>query len=166
MKRIVSFLDALMKSVIILTTIIMILSCTLQVLSRFVLPHPFSWTEEMARYSFIWWSFFGAAYVVRLNGHLGMDLLIKILPYKIRWVMQRFAFLISFAFCLLVTYQGIKIASIQAGQEGDLIPISMAWVYSVMPVTGGIMSIYLIYLIIYWVEKKNECEFDFDPTER
>ena len=165
MKMVISFLDALMKGVIILTTIVMILSCTLQVLSRFVLSHPFSWTEEMARYSFIWWSFFGAAYVVRLNGHLGMDLLIKILPYKGQWILQRIAFLISFAFCLLVTYQGVKITSIQAGQTGDLIPISMAWIYSVVPVTGCIMAIYLIYLMLYWVEEKNECEFDFDPTK-
>lgn len=159
MKKVISCLDALMKGVIILTTVVMILSCTLQVLSRFVLSHPFSWTEEMARFSFIWWSFFGAAYVVRLNGHLGMDLLIKILPYKGRWVLQRISFLISLAFCLLVTYQGIKITAIQAGQLGDLVPISMAWVYSVVPVTGGIMAIYLIYLIFYWVEEKNECEF-------
>lgn len=166
MKKVVSFLDALMKGVIILTTIVMILSCTLQVLSRFVLPHPFSWTEEMARYSFIWWSFFGAAYVVRFNGHLGMDLLVNILPYKSRWVLQRVAFLISLAFCLLVTYQGIKITYIQAGQEGDLIPISMAWIYAVVPVTGSIMAFYLIYLIIYWVEEKNDCEFEFDPTKR
>jgi len=165
MNKVVSLLDALMKSVIIITTSVMILSCTLQVLSRFVLPHPFSWTEELARYSFIWWSFFGAAYVVRFNGHLGMDLLVKILPYKGRWILQRIAFLISLAFCLLVTHQGIKITAVQAGQEGDLIPISMAWIYAVVPVTGGIMAIYLIYLILYWVEVDNECEFDLDPPK-
>jgi TRAP-type C4-dicarboxylate transport system permease small subunit len=154
MKKVVSFLDALMKVIIILTTIVMILSCTLQVLSRFVLAHPFSWTEELARFSFIWWAFFGAAYVVRFNGHLGMDLLVKLLPYKGRWILQRAVFLISLGFCLLVTYQGIKITSVQAGQQGDLIPISMAWIYAVVPLTGSIMTIYLIYLIIYWVEQK------------
>jgi TRAP-type C4-dicarboxylate transport system permease small subunit len=41
----------------------------------------------------------------------------------------------------------------------------MAWIYAVVPVTGSIMAIYLIYLILYWVEEDNECEFDLDPTK-
>ena len=52
----------------------------------------------------------------------------------------------------MMVYYGIKIAVVQSGQEGDLIPISMAWVYSVVPLTGAIMAAYLIYLIFYWVE--------------
>ena len=92
MKKVVGILDATMKGGLVLTTTVMIVTCTLQVLSRYVLDHPFSWTEEVARFSFIWWSFLGAAYVVRLNGHLGMDILVKVLPRKWRTVAQKLVF--------------------------------------------------------------------------
>ena len=156
MKKVVGILDATMKGGLVLTTTVMIVTCTLQVLSRFVLAHPFSWTEEVARFSFIWWSFLGAAYVVRLNGHLGMDILVKAFPHKLRTAAQRLVFAITLGFALLVTYQGVKITYLQAGQEADLVPISMAWIYSVVPFTGIIMAIYLVYLLFFWREPQLE----------
>jgi len=150
MKKIVGILDATMKGGLVLTTTVMIVTCTLQVLSRYVLAHPFSWTEEVARFAFIWWSFLGAAYVVRLNGHLGMDILVKVLPRKLRKAAQNLVFAITLGFAVLVTYQGVKITYMQAGQEADLVPISMAWIYSVVPFTGIIMVIYLVYLLFFW----------------
>ena len=150
MKKVVGILDATMKGGLVLTTTVMIVTCTLQVLSRYVLDHPFSWTEEVARFSFIWWSFLGAAYVVRLNGHLGMDILVKVLPRKWRTVAQKLVFAITLGFASLVTYQGVKITYLQAGQEADLVPISMACIYSVVPFTGIIMVIYLVYLLFFW----------------
>jgi len=161
MIRIVNILDYLMKAGLIIFSLVMIGTCGLQVVSRYLLDHPFSWTEELARYSFIWWSFIGAAYVVRLNGHLGMDFLVNMMPKKARTAVQRIVFLISLGFSLLMVYYGIKISIIQAGQEGDLIPISMAWVYAVVPLTGAIMAVYFIFLFFFWTEPEPlvECEW-------
>ena len=156
MKKVVGILDATMKWGLVLTTTVMIVTCTLQVLSRYVLAHPFSWTEEVARFAFIWWSFLGAAYVVRLNGHLGMDILVKVLPRKLRTAAQRLVFAITLGFACLVTYQGVKITYLQAGQEADLVPISMAWIYSVVPFTGIIMVIYLVYLLFFWTDPESD----------
>ena len=149
MKKAVAILDTLMKGGIIVTTVIMILTCSLQVLSRFVLASPFSWTEELSRFSFIWWTFFGATYVVRLNGHIGMDSVVTKFPKKFRTVLQHLAFVVTLGFSLLVLYQGVRITYLQAGQRPDLIPISMAWVYAVVPASGLCMSIYLVYLIFF-----------------
>ncbi len=152
MERLIRVLDALMKWGIIAFTAVMTVTCSLQVFSRYLLPHPFSWTEELARYTFIWWSFLGAAYVVRLNGHLGMDVLVNLFPPRIRLWIQRLVFAITLAFMVLVTWEGVRITVSQAGQEGVMIPISMAWVYSVVPLTGLIMVIYCAYLIFRWQE--------------
>jgi TRAP-type transport system small permease protein len=150
MKRLIRFLDAGMKFGIILTTCVMIVTCTLQVLSRYLLPQPFSWTEEMSRYAFIWWSFLGAAYVVRLNGHLGMDMVVALLPSKLQVAIQKIVFVLVLAFMILVTILGVKIVLIEAGQAGVMIPISMGWIYAIVPFTGFIMVLYSIYLIFYW----------------
>jgi len=152
MKKTIAILDGMMKGGIIVTTVIMTLTCSLQVLSRFILTSSFSWTEELSRFSFIWWTFFGATYVVRLNGHLGMDFFVNRFPEKIRAGIQRLVFVITLGFSALVLYQGIKITYLQAGQKPDLMPISMAWVYAVVPVSGLCMSIYLVYLIFFCSE--------------
>lgn len=156
MKRLIRILDISLKGGLILTTILMIVACTLQVLTRFILPHPLSWTEELARYSFIWWSFIGAAYVVRLNGHLGMDILVNTLPLGGRVFLQKLVFLVSLVFMVLVTYTGVRITIRQAGQEGTILPISMAWVYLIVPLTGAIMALYLLYLLFYWTHPQAE----------
>ena len=152
MRRLIGFLDSMMKFGVIVSTVVMTVACAIQVLSRYALPHPFSWTEELARYAFIWWSFLGAAYVVRLNGHLGMDMVVKLLPPRLRAWTQRFVFLITLAFVVLVTVEGVRITSSQAGQEGVMIPISMAWIYGVVPFTGFVMILYLVYLLFYWTD--------------
>ena len=165
MKKMIGFLDTTMKSGVILSTAVMTVACALQVLSRYLLPHPLSWTEELARYAFIYWSFLGAAYVVRLNGHLGMDVVVNLLPKKLRAWTQRVVFVITLSFTVLVTVEGIRITLSQIGQEGIMIPISLAWIYGVVPFTGFVMTLYLIYLIIYWTEPEQDSACEWLPGE-
>ena len=154
-KSVIRYLDYVMKGGIVFSTVIMTIACSLQVFSRYILPHPLSWTEEVSRFSFIWWSFLGATYVVRLNGHLGMDVFVNLFPFGLRNMIQRFVFLVTLIFILLVTVQGIKLTVSQVGQEFTMIPISMAWMYGVVPFTGSVMSIYLIYMLFFWPEGNN-----------
>ena len=165
MKKLIGFLDSTMRGGVILSTAVMTIACSLQVLSRYVLPHPFSWTEEIARFAFIYWSFLGAAYVVRLNGHLGMDALVNLLPKRSRAWNQRAVFIITLAFMVVVTVEGVRITFSQIGQEGIMVPISMAWIYAVVPFTGFVMSLYLIYLIFYWTEPERESACEWLPGE-
>jgi TRAP-type C4-dicarboxylate transport system permease small subunit len=48
-----------------------------QVFFRYVLNQPSPWTEELARYLFIWISMIGAAYGVKQQSHFGFEMLVK-----------------------------------------------------------------------------------------
>jgi len=48
----------------------------LGVLSRFVFAHPMAWSEELARYLFLWAALVGAASGCRNNQHGGIPLLV------------------------------------------------------------------------------------------
>ena len=48
-----------------------------QVITRYVLSDPLIWSEEAARYLFVWVSMIGAALAIREGGHFGLDLLIS-----------------------------------------------------------------------------------------
>ena len=65
---------------------IVVLVCVLtaitfaQVAARYVLGDPLIWSEEAARYLFVWVSMIGAALAIREGGHFGLDLLIRRAP--------------------------------------------------------------------------------------
>jgi TRAP-type C4-dicarboxylate transport system permease small subunit len=50
------------------------------VLSRFVFAHPMAWSEELARYLFLWAALVGAASACRNNQHGGIPLLVHKFP--------------------------------------------------------------------------------------
>jgi TRAP-type C4-dicarboxylate transport system permease small subunit len=53
-----------------------------QVLNRFILHIPLSWTEEAARYGFVWLSLFGAVKALQTGSHIKVDIFINNLKPK------------------------------------------------------------------------------------
>lgn len=68
------------------------------VLSRFVFEQPMAWSEELARYLFLWAALVGAASACRNNQHGGIPLLV----HKFPAIGQRFAEIFVAAMVLLV----------------------------------------------------------------
>ena len=56
---------------------VLVFDVLFQVFSRYVLNTSFSWTEELARFSLIWLSILGAAYLNAKREHLSMDFLYR-----------------------------------------------------------------------------------------
>ena len=54
---------------------LLVLDVLFQVFSRYVLGTSFTWTEEFARFSLIWMTILGAAYLNAKREHLSMDFL-------------------------------------------------------------------------------------------
>jgi TRAP-type C4-dicarboxylate transport system permease small subunit len=54
----------------------------IQICGRYVLPVPYSWTEELARYLMIWGAFIGASSLIRTGENIGVDFFIEKLPVK------------------------------------------------------------------------------------
>ena len=75
--------------------------------------HPLYWTEELARYSFVWFVFFGASYAARLAAHnrvtMGVESLTVIrelreFPYAtpaLDWQLSYIYFIFPIAFTLM-----------------------------------------------------------------
>jgi TRAP-type C4-dicarboxylate transport system permease small subunit len=54
----------------------------IQVLFRYLLNNSLNWTEELAKYLFIWMIFIGAACVFKDKIHIGVDFFVSLLPLK------------------------------------------------------------------------------------
>ena len=61
---------------------IVLIVMTCQVISRYIFNAPIAWSEEFARYSFVWISYFGCAYCVAVDAHTGITAFRDVLPPK------------------------------------------------------------------------------------
>jgi len=62
--------------------ILVFLLISIQVFTRYILNFTLSWNIEMCRYSFVWLTFTGAAYVKKENAHIKIEILFNYLYKK------------------------------------------------------------------------------------
>ena len=99
------FLDVLEKieKVILAVTVgIMVLIIAYQVIMRYIFAHANSWSEELARYLFIYDVMIGAAIAIRRNSHLQIDILINLMNPKVRTILTIIATLAGMVFMVFL----------------------------------------------------------------
>ncbi|WP_432734849.1 TRAP transporter small permease [Maridesulfovibrio sp. FT414] len=115
-----------------------------QVVTRYFFGHTFEWSEELARFLFVWVVFLGSALIMGESGHLA----VQILPSKLKGtgsgiVLEIFINLCSYAFTMLLLVQGAKMTSVMTFQVAPGLGISMSVVYSIIPISASLMLLYL-----------------------
>jgi len=109
---------------------------TFQVLNRFVLRVPAIWTEEFARYLFVWTSLFGTVKGFRSKSHLGIDMLTMNLKGKTSSSVALVAYVLVLVFFVLLAVTGLQYAIRSIPNKNDTGAISMFWVYLGVPVAS------------------------------
>ena len=123
------FLDVLEKvekAILAVTVGIMVIIIAYQVIMRYIFAHANSWSEELARYLFIYDVMIGAAIAIRRNSHLQIDILINLMKPKVRTILTIIATLAGMVFMVFLLSYSITMSA------GLGIPMSIP--YSCMPV--------------------------------
>ena len=77
-------IDKILEWVLIFLMSVLVIDVLWQVVSRYILINPSSFTTEVAGYLLIWVGILGAAYVAGKNEHLAIDLLLQKSSHKRR----------------------------------------------------------------------------------
>lgn len=144
-RNIISKIDNVIKWLLIVMMALLVTDVTWQVLTRFILPQPSSFTEEVARFLLIWISLIGGAYAYRQNSHLGFDLLVKkISVTKAEYLRKFCCCLVSIFAVLVLIIGGANLVEMTwtLGQRSPVLNIPMAFVYSVIPLSGFLFLMY------------------------
>ncbi|SMF14335.1 TRAP-type C4-dicarboxylate transport system, small permease component [Alteromonadaceae bacterium Bs31] len=124
---------------------LMVIDVTWQVLSRYLLSDPSSFTEELARFLLIWIGFMGAAYAYRKYAHLGLDIFTAKLKGEKKLWANRFSDTVVFAFSMVVMLIGgakVMLLTLELQQLSPALQIKMGYVYSVIPLSGALICIF------------------------
>lgn len=111
-------------------------------LQLFSLP----WSEELSRYIMVWMAYLGASVGIKRNAHLGVEVLINMLPKKIQRAAAYVRVVIIIIFNSLIIYYSFQIIShqirIQQTSPALFIPIWIA--YLAVPFGMFLMGVRLI----------------------
>jgi TRAP-type C4-dicarboxylate transport system permease small subunit len=135
-------------AVLITLVAVMTLIVFLQVVYRYVLIQPLHWSEELARYLFVWVSILGATLGLEKRGHFGLDFFYRMLPDHKRRFLQFLIHLFVGCVILVILIQGVKLVQATALQKSPAMEISMGWAYACLPVGAGLMVIHLVVIFL------------------
>jgi len=109
-------------------------ACVLaQVVFRYFLGDPLVWSDELARYLFIWCSFLGWVIAARKRSHLSVSILQERLAPRGRALLALAGAVAATAFAALLVYYGAQIAARNWDVETTSLAVSMGVVYTVVP---------------------------------
>lgn len=125
----------------------MVIGVTWQVITRFLMAQPSSYTEELARFFLIWIGILGAAYAFRKGAHLGLDLLTQKLHGAAKRRTAVVANLCCFGFAASVmVFGGFKLMmlTLELNQTSSSLGVKMGYIYIVVPLSGVLISLFAL----------------------
>ena len=140
-------LNKVLEIFLVILMSVLVLDVLWQVISRYLLTSPSSFTDELAGFLLIWVGVLGAAYVAGRQEHLAIDILIQ----RSSPARQRSLGLIIHALILLFAL-GVMVvggASLVYSRfildvKSAALQLPLAYVYSVLPISGAIIVYYEI----------------------
>lgn len=114
--------------------LVVILSTGTQVFTRYILNASQPWTEELARYAFIWTNLLGSAVAVRHGSHAAVSILEGKLKGKTWIVQQVVVYSLMLLCCAILIVFGFRMVSVASKQLSPAMRFPMSLVYLAVPV--------------------------------
>ena len=124
--------------------LVMIITAFAQVIFRFVIQMSLDWSEELARYAFLWCMFISAGMAVKHRRHIKVEFIMEMLPTKVRFGLEIISDLIWMAFCLLLVKDGIGLLEFVKTQVSPSMEVPFKYIYTSLPVGAALMFLRLV----------------------
>ncbi len=129
---------------------------TLQVFSRYVLKHSFTWMEEFATIMFVWMIYLGVSAAVTHRKHLRIDFVLNMVPFQVKRVMLIISNVIFFFCNIYVTVVMMDVIRLLGTSKTTMLQLPQALVYSVIPLALVISCIRLVQDTIRMTQESRE----------
>lgn len=132
-----------------LLVILLIVTVTLtfiQVVMRYIFHNSLAWSEELARYLFLYLIWIGAAYAVKREQHLRIEIILNRIPKEKLKTFENFIYFIwlGFSVFLFISSLNMTMDVFASGQLSPAMRIPMGYAYISIPLGTGLMCFRII----------------------
>ena len=131
------------KSFIVLILILLLLDVVTGVTLRYI-RLPLYWTEEAARYLFIWLVMLGCVVGVEEKTHFSIDALYKWFPKNLQRLVSFLGITVAGLFLFVLFYEGVKLCIRDPGVISPALGIPQYFSYLAIPIGAILMLLHLI----------------------
>ncbi len=117
---------------------VLIIACIAQVFFRFVLNNSLSWTEELARYCFIWMHMIGASLLIGAGEHATVTVIMDLLHGAARKALDVLIELVIFFNGAVMLHSGIMLSYSSRTNLSTAMSVPM-WVINASVAAGGLL---------------------------
>lgn len=137
-------INGLVRWIIIVLMFVMTVTVSAQILFRYVLNIPLGWSEEMARFAFVWVSFFGASALMRVREHINVTVFLDRFPRRVQAVAVFIANVCGLICVYFFLAGGIALTTNEWAQLAPAMQIPMGWVYVAIPISAALMAAWVV----------------------
>lgn len=124
----------------VLLLVLMVALVCVGVFFRYVLNASLAWYDEFASYLLVWLTFYGAVVATYRRRHIGFEVVVEKLDPTVRRLVDLLSECFVLAFQFVLAYYGWELMQKMGDDRAVSLPwIKMSWIYSVLPMTGGLM---------------------------
>ncbi len=139
LKRLTASADWLLCRVCVALFMAILVTMVLQIFFRYVLSTPLTWTEELARYLYIWACWCGAPVAMRRGNHVVITVLSERLPRRMVQMVGLVTQLIALFFFIVLAYQGLLLTLRAHSVMAITVPIPWSAIYIAAPISAVLM---------------------------
>jgi TRAP-type C4-dicarboxylate transport system permease small subunit len=144
MKRLAAIAERA-TNVLAIACFVAMFACVLaQVVFRYFLGSPLTWSDELARYLFVWCSFLGWVVAARRRSHLAVTMGRERLPPRAQAALQLCGALAAVAFAAILAFHGARIAERNWDVDTTALLLSMGFVYAIVPLAALAVAAYAL----------------------
>jgi TRAP-type C4-dicarboxylate transport system permease small subunit len=137
--RLTARLDRLVCWTCVVLFVAILLVMVLQVAFRYVLNAPLTWTEELARYLYIWACWLGAPVALRRGNHIAIAFVSDRVPRAVGRIIALVTQAAALVFLAQLTIQGGILMVKSHSVEAITLPIPWSVIYAAAPLSAVLM---------------------------
>ncbi|HSB79844.1 MAG TPA: TRAP transporter small permease [Candidatus Methylomirabilis sp.] len=116
---------------------------------RYVVGEAISWYDEFAGFTLVWLTMYGSVVGLAKGKHISFETLVEKLPRVWQRATDVFGVLCVLSFSMVMVVSGWHLVREMSDETAVSIPaVKMAWIYSVMPISGALMGLVCVVQLI------------------
>src|SRR5690606_12585060 len=136
------FLDKILEWSVVISFMLMIVVVMLQIIARYALPWSPHWTEEMARFCFIYMVSLGAGLAIKDRAYVNVTTLLDELKGPVRFYADSMILLSIIVLMVCMLIYSIPLLKIVSLQNSAALQINMSIIYFSMTAMSFLVALY------------------------